>query len=120
MNNTTLKNLTPHDIAFADQDGNIVLSIGPEPTPARCAISTVHLGYIEVDGVQVEQVQAVYGQVSGLPDPQEGVIYITSTPAAIRACGEGRTDVYSPRTDGTAIRNEKGQIVAVRGIQRPI
>jgi hypothetical protein len=54
-----------------------------------------------------------FGQIENLPEPTDGVIYITSSLVAQAA---QRVDVVSPDTGPTAIR-ENGQIVAVRGLQ---
>jgi len=51
-------------------------------------------------------------QIDGLPDPQDGIIYVVSTIVAQRAM---RADVLSPGTgpsDG-CIRDEQGQIAGV-------
>ncbi len=65
-----------------------------------------------INGVPVYSAPVV-GRVEGLPEPQEGTIYIVS--GMVLAHCQGRTDVFGPGTgpkDG-AIRNEKGHIIAV-------
>ena len=61
-----------------------------------------------------------WGDVEGLPAPRPDTIYVVSALVAGRCVG--RDDVFSPGTgpqDG-AVRNERGQIVAVtRLIQAP-
>ena len=57
----------------------------------------------------------LYGEISGLPEPSADVIYITSLVVAQRA---SRSDVVSPDSGPTAIRNENGQVIAVRALNR--
>lgn len=106
------KNLTPHDINLKVSGGEI-LTI-PSEGVARINSSP---------GKQLDSLiwsSPVWGEVEGLPPPEDGVLYIVS--ALVAAQCIGREDVASPGTgpnDG-CIRNEKGQIVAVtRLIQAP-
>ena len=69
-----------------------------------------------LDGVPT--ILSSFGALEGLPSMEPGVIYLTSTPAAQKAASLGRLDVLSPDTGPTAIRNEKGQVVAVTRFQR--
>ena len=73
---------------------------------------------LEINGVRVRQ--KFYGAVTGLPNPVDGLTFIVSgmvrdaisvLPAHMR-----RPDVCAPDTGPDAIRNDKGQIVAVRGL----
>ena len=105
-----MMNLTPHAIVIATSEG--MVTIPPSGTVARVATSTVSSGSIVVDGATVELVSTIYGKVEGLPE--EGTPCIVSAMVAARV--PGRDGVFSPRTDNTAIRNEKGQIVAVVGL----
>lgn len=103
-----IKNYMPHTL-------NIELSSGERIAiessgVARCAVKNVQVG--EVDGVPV--VSAEYGEITGLPEPQDGVVYVVSMLVAQRA---GRADVLSPDSGPTAIR-ENGQVVAVRNLVR--
>ena len=52
------------------------------------------------------------GPITGLPDPEPGVVYITSAMVAQRVC---RPDVMSP---GPAVVNSEGKPVGCRGLQR--
>lgn len=102
-------NLTPHAISTADQDGNILATYDPSGSLARCAVSSEMVA--TVDGVAIKR--AVFGEVTGIPAPQDGVLYLTSTLVAQAA---KRADVVSPDTGPTAVRKE-GQVVAVRCFQ---
>lgn len=105
-------NLTPHTVVIA-LDGNdttitIPPALGPDgkPTPARVSTQQVPAG--NVNGIPV--VSTVYGDVVGLPDPKPDTIYIVSALVLGRV---ERPDVFAPDTGPTAIRDEKGNIVAV-------
>lgn len=101
-----IKNYMPHTLNIVDPSGK---EIAIESSgAARCAVKNVVVG--EVDGVPV--VSAEYGEITGLPEPQDGVVYIVSMLVAQRA---GRADVLSPDSGPSAIR-ENGQVVAVRNL----
>jgi len=52
-------------------------------------------------------------EIDGLPQPQEGVVYVTSYLAAQVAWAQGRTDVAAP---GDPVRNEEGYIIGVKSL----
>lgn len=100
-------NYMPHTL-------NIVLPSGERVAiessgVARCSVKNVQVG--EADGIPI--VTAEYGDIVGLPDPQDGVVYVVSMLVASRA---GRADVFGPDSGPTAIRDASGQIVAVRNL----
>lgn len=99
-------NLTPHNIVLTD--GTV---FPPSGTIARVTVSHSEFNS---DGI----CEAVFGEIQGLPDPQEGVIYIASGMIASALKGI-RNDIVSPATGHPlCIRNEKGQIVSVPGFIR--
>ncbi|RME25645.1 MAG: hypothetical protein D6800_07370, partial [Candidatus Zixiibacteriota bacterium] len=51
------------------------------------------------------------GDVEGLPDPQDGTVYLVSS--MVLSAVRGRRDVVAPDTGPTAIRDETGRITAV-------
>ena len=56
-----------------------------------------------------------FGEVTGLPAPQDGVVFVVSGMVGSALAGRGRTDVFVPGTgpnDG-AVRNEQGHIIGV-------
>ena len=57
----------------------------------------------EIDGIQF--VKKTYGKVAGLPDKEDGVMYIVSM--MVRQALPNRNDLASP---GDIIRDEYGQI----------
>jgi len=104
-------NLTPHEISVLLPDGT-TRKIAPSGKVARVATTTQDAGSLE--GIPV--VRQTYGAVEGLPEPQEGTVYIVSALvlSAVKALG-GRTDVYAPDTGPqSAVRDDQGRIVAVR------
>ena len=103
-------NLTPHEIVVRREDGS-ALMVASSGLAARCTASSEVVG--EIDGVKV--VRSTFGPVEGLPEPQDGTIYIVSSMVAQQV--PGRDDVVAPDTGPTAIR-EAGQVVAVKRFQR--
>lgn len=109
-NTMNIVNLTPHSISLADEAGNIVDTFAPSGKVVRMATSQEVVGEA-VAGVPLRR--TVFGEVSGLPEPQEGVLYLVSSLIAQRV---QRADVVSPDTGPTAVRKD-GQVVAVRALQ---
>jgi hypothetical protein len=104
-------NLTPHAIVIEKSDGTQV-SI-PATTPSA-RIQQQNVISADIDGIPVSAV--IYGDVEYLPDPQPETVYVVSAMVA-QQC-RGRVDVVAPDTGSTAIRDEAGRIVAVRGFVR--
>jgi hypothetical protein len=97
-------NLTPHAVTLRTPQGDV--TIAPSGVVAR--VSTVEtLTGDTVAGVLV--VARTMGDVTGLPP--EGTPCIVS--AMVAAAVPGRAGVYAPDTGVTAVRDDRGQIVAV-------
>jgi hypothetical protein len=99
-------NLTPH-----------VLNVGTMEIPSTglCRVKSTN-------GIQLEDELysgPQWGEVEGLPAPEEGVIYIVSMVVAARV-GSSREDVFYPGTGPTdgAIRDEFGKIIGVTRLIR--
>lgn len=99
-------NLTPHELNICNAAGETV-SIPPSGTIARVAETRVQLR--AVNGIPVTR--AEYGAVEGLPEPQEGAIYVVSA-LVLGRCG-GRSDVFAP---GTAVRDAEGRVIGCSGL----
>ena len=56
---------------------------------------------------------SVFGEVEGLPEPREGIVYIISA-LALNAAPVNRTDVVAP---GNLQRNEHGQPIGCVGFR---
>lgn len=121
---TNFINLTPHpirmrveaaDLAAATRDDDIVVAPALEG-PARVATTP---GQSEGDLAGVALFGATkFGEVEGLPAPQEDTVYIVS--ALVGGQVSGRDDVVQPGTgprDGT-VRDADGRIFAVTRLVR--
>lgn len=100
-------NCTPHAITFLCEDNSVLATIEPSGTIARAAQTRERVS--EVNGIPVNQCS--YGAVTGLPDPQDGTIYLVSALTA-QACRD-RNDVFI--TDD-AVRDKNGRIIGCRAI----
>lgn len=108
-----LINLTPHDVVLRLEEGRE--KIYPSEGNARVTTHSEVVG--QVDGVEIVSQQ--YGDIDGLPSPQDGVLYIVSLVVRQAAQAQGRDDVISPDTSPQgAIRDGEGRIVAVRRFVR--
>ena len=103
----TIINLTPHAITFLDGNNSVLATIEPSGVVARASQTRERVS--EVNGIPVNQCS--YGAVIGLPDPQDGTIYLVSALTA-QAC-RNRSDVFIV---DDAVRNESGQIIGCRAI----
>jgi hypothetical protein len=99
-------NLTPSAINVADDEGNIIVTFPPSGNIAY--VITGSNMTRELAGRPI--IRVIFGEVTGIPEPSDDVIYLVTTTVAQAA---KRPDVISPNTDHTAVR-KGGQIVAVR------
>jgi hypothetical protein len=97
-------NLTPHTINVV---GDVEMAIAPSGNLARCREVSTSVG--NIDGVPL--VSKTFGTVEGLPEAQDGTIYIVSALVLAALKGSGRTDVVCP---GDPVRNDAGQIIGCR------
>lgn len=67
-------NCTPHAINFLREDNSVLVTIEPSGTIARASQTRERVS--EVNEIPVNQCS--YGAVTGLPDPQDGTIYLVS------------------------------------------
>lgn len=99
---TTIKNYTPHAISL--NDGRTFASEG------LARVSATFTDF-DADGVCEQQ----FGDITGLPEPADGVLYIVSALVLTAAKSVGRTDCVAPATGHPdCVRNE-GFIVSVPG-----
>lgn len=100
---TKFINCTPHAIVL--NDGRV---FDPSGSVARVSSSTTDF----IDDV----CETVYGELTGVPDPVDGVKYIVS---AMVLNASTRTDLVAPATGhADTVRNDKGHIVSVPGFTR--
>ena len=98
-------NLTPHQI----DEQTTGLSI-PSTGIARIKMQSRVIDTVE--GVPLYHSYYV-GNLEGLPEPVEGVIYIVSA-LALNAVPADRTDVVAP---GDAVRDEAGRVIGCKGFR---
>lgn len=101
----TFINLTPHAITL--NDGRVFESVG---------VARVGNTFSDFDSDGVCSV--AYGDIEGLPAPQEGTLYIVSALVLSAAKAAGRTDCVAPATGHPACVRDKGFIVSVPGFVR--
>lgn len=102
-------NLTPHDINIIGEIGEVVQTFPASGELARCSVSREQVDVI--NGIPVNR--TVFGAVTGLPEQQEGVVYVVS--ALVAQAVDGRDDVVIP---DDAVRDEQGRIVGCRAFAR--
>lgn len=108
---TRLINLTPHAINL--MAGDATITIQPSGVVARCATTRTQVDVLAVDGVQIPVNQIGFGAVQGLPDPQDGVLFIVSSLVANAA--KDRQDLL---TVDDAVRDAGGNIIGCRALAR--
>ena len=95
-------NLTPHEVNIGDQD------FAASGTVARVVVEHHEIG----DHAGIPLLVGSYGEVSNLPEPVEGVLYIVS--AAVRTALPLRKDLGSP---AHLVRDEEGRIVGCLALE---
>jgi len=110
-----LRNLTPHAITL--RANGIDTVIPPSGEVAR--VTSMSGKPEEIEGISVPVYgKDTFGDIEGLPEPEEGVLFIVSL--AVASADHGRSDLVRPGTgpnDG-AFRNEKNQVEAVSRLIR--
>lgn len=106
-------NLTPHALNLMPNgpDGPVV-TIPPSGTVARCATERTLVETVTVDGVTIPVNRTVFGEVTGLPDPEPGTVYVVS---AIVAQAVRRDDVFIV---DNAVRDAEGRIIGARALAK--
>ena len=108
---THLINLTSPSISLANEAGETTATIPPSGTVAQRSATREPAG--SINGFPVYC--STYGAVEGLPPPQPETVYIVTEIVRI---GTSRKDVVAPDTGPTCIRDDNGNIRAVRGFVR--
>jgi hypothetical protein len=102
-------NLTPHTVTvYANGTGQPAThDIPASGTIARIGEIT-HTA--RVDGMDIPITDVILSKVLGLPEPQDGVVYIGSMPLlmGMKAAGLDRQDVYYPYGQ---VRDGQGRII---------
>lgn len=100
-------NLTPHTINL--YRGEEMIMAIPSSGVARVNSTSQVIG--EINGFPIRR--NVYGEITDLPDPEAGTIYVVS--ALVAQAAKDRKDLLI--VDDT-VRNENGQIIGCRGFAR--
>ncbi len=106
-------NMTPHEVNLVSSNGE-VFQLFESQGIARAVQSRVEVGSIVVLGNVVAINSNTFGELTGLPDEQEGVFYIVSALAAKAA--PSRKDLLL--VDDT-VRDESNRIVGCRAFALP-
>lgn len=125
-------NLTPHTINFIrpylieigyDEMGTPeyvteegTFSLPPSGTVARCKVDRKEVDRIiaqDVDGwdISLSISKTKFGEVEGLPEPEDGIIYIVSN--LVAQAVPDREDVFFP---DDVVRDENGNIIGCRAL----
>jgi hypothetical protein len=110
MKPVKLINLTPHPVTIILRDGRQISL--PSEGVVRVKEVVEDVGEIILDDGTTIPLRRKFlaEQIEGLPEPQDGVVYIVSFLAAQKAWELGRTDVIST---GDPVRDEQGRIIGV-------
>lgn len=101
------KNFTSHTINVHNGDKELVATFESAGV-ARCSQENTQRG--SIDGIELYDVQ--YGEVSGLPDPQDDTYYIVSF--MVKNALPARSDLLSP---GELLRDAQGRPIGCIGLQ---
>lgn len=107
--NYIIKNGTPHAVKVVDEAGNLIREFAPVGVVPRCSTTQEVVG--DINGLPITSTR--YGEVEGLPSPEEGVVWIVS--ALVRTRLPERTDLYSP---GQQVRDSEGRIIGCKSLDR--
>lgn len=110
-------NLTPHPVVVQTETGDIVFPVSG--IVARVVSRAEKIGTISHQGIEIPVTGTTFGDVENLPESDGNRIFIVSSLVRTAPSMAGRSDLISPDTSPTGcIRDDKGQIIAVRGFQK--
>lgn len=99
-------NLTPHTVNEVETNSKF------QPSGKVARVSTQYIQQGDVDGIPLFVVK--YGEVEGLPEPEEGTMYVVSS-LVLEAMRGVRTDLIAP---GELVRDEQGQPIGCKGFKK--
>jgi len=107
-------NLCKHNVDVVSPSG-AVKTVPPSGVEARVATTRVFDEPVVLDdGFVVQISKPHYGEVEGLPAPQEGVMFVVSG-QTLAALNGSRPDVFSP---GNLLRGPDGQPKGCEGLSK--
>lgn len=101
----TIKNLTARPLELVGYSGELADTILPSGIVATIRRVASNQSDILVNGQNIVSKTVTYGDISGLPAPEEGVLYFCFPTVAAGAWAIGREDVT---TGGALKKNEDG------------
>lgn len=104
--NMKIVNCTPHKLNIHTPAGVVTM----EPSGIIPRVETVEESLPPIEGIPL--VTSAYGQISGLPDPEEGTFFVVSQLVAAAA---KREDLLFP---GKLLRDEKGRPCGCEGLAK--
>jgi hypothetical protein len=109
--NITMKflNLTPPALSIEARDGRMI-TVPPSGQIARLAVTREARPVFVVGGDVFAVSRPTMGAITGLPNPQAGIIFVCSALVAEQA---KRSDVFSV---GELIRDKSGAVIGARGL----
>jgi len=95
-------NYTPHTVCIIGDSGTTEFK--------SCGVARVNVEQSQIGDINsIPLYKSSFGEVVGLPSPEDGTLYIVS---AMVLNATDRTDVIAPNTS-KAIRDESGKIIGV-------
>ena len=107
-------NLTPHRLNVKAHDGQTVRVIEPDGRVPRVDMQAQPDGETEIDGVYADVFHLTVGEVTGLPDPAPGTLYVVSGLVASALKGV-RDDLLTPYK---LVRDDAGRIIGCQAFSR--
>lgn len=109
-------NLTPHEIAIVEENGDEIASFPASGVIARVSVTEKVTGMLRFDGIPVDIISSAFGEVEGLPslsDLEGHERYLVSSMVLDRLGPEWSGIAFAPDTGKSAVRNAQNQIVGV-------
>jgi len=112
MSTIKIVNLTPHTLCLASATvAGELIEIEPSGMIARVDVTRELVKTIDTPGGKVYIYSTVYTEVTGLPEPVDGTIYVVS--GLVKSRVTGRRDVCAP---ADLIRDENGRVIGAAGL----
>ena len=113
-----IENFTPHELVIFGQDGKTILTkIPPSGQVARVTTRRTKVGELaDADGHSVPIMRTEFGEVIGLPEPEEGTIYVVSI-LVLQALPTRQDLVGADTTPEGVVRDADGKILGVKAFQ---
>jgi hypothetical protein len=108
---TTLRNLTAHSVMIVGESSSIALP--PCPSPPRIADHIMRSASVTIDQLDIPVHDIAAGTVTGLPEPQDGMLLVV--PRIVAAACPDRPDLVVPFED---VRDHDGRIIGCRALAR--